>query len=186
MIRYPGISSRNSAIGMPRDTFELREWPYCPLINSFPNLRLRPPLLFEDRHVFRAQYQHPVTAEVDCSQHGISNRSDQPFTGTSKLTVHKMWSLASKDCNCADFSRYAALNAKRLPGITYLVFRDTVAILTRMTDAGLIDDTGNRPAYIHENQADSPSDGGIGAYSWSKAIDAAIYVELLHCRAIHN
>src|SRR5438270_2978430 len=97
-----------------------------------------------------------------------------------------MWSLAGKDCNCADFSRHAALNAKRLPGISCLVFRDTVAVLTRMTDAGLIDDTGNRPAYIHENQTDSPSDGGIGAYSWPKAIDAAINVELLHCRAIHN
>src|SRR5205085_10560491 len=97
-----------------------------------------------------------------------------------------MWSLAGKDCNCADFSRHAALNAKRLPGITRLVFRDTVAVLTRMTDAGLIDDTGNRPAYIHENQTDSPSDGGIGAYSLPKSIDAAINVELLHCRAIIN
>src|SRR2546430_17065241 len=48
---------------------------------------------------------------------------------------HKMWSLAGKDCNCAVFSRHAALNAKRLPGITRLVFRDTVAVLTRMTDA---------------------------------------------------
>src|SRR2546430_11734348 len=83
---------------------------------------------------------------------------------------HKMWSLTGKDCNCADFSRHAALNAKRLPGITRLVFRDTVAVLTRMTDAGLIDDTGNRPASIHENQTVNPSDGGIGAYSWPKPI----------------
>src|SRR6202165_5501940 len=112
MIRYSGLFSRNSAIGIPRDTFELREWPYCPLINGLPDLCLRPPLLFEDRHVFRAQYQHPVTAQVDRSLHRVSNRPDQPFTGTPKLTVHKMWSLASKDCNCADFSRYAALNTE--------------------------------------------------------------------------
>src|SRR5579872_5196133 len=136
--------------------------------------------------MLRTENKDPVPAHVDCTQHGIDDRSNQSFTGATYLTVDVVRSLAREDCDRTDISWYATLYTERFPWIARFVLCNTVAVLAGMTNTGFIKHTGNRPAHVHQDEADSSPYSRVGSYPWPKAIHTAIDIQLLGCRAIHN
>ena len=186
VVHHLRLLGSNRTIGVPRQSFELRQRTLRPFIHRLADLLLCPPLLLKDRHMLGTQHHHPVAAKIHRPHQRVGNRPHQSFARSTHLAVDEMGSLACEDRHRTYIGRYPALDAQRLPRVALLVFRDAIAILPGMSQATLIQHARNRAAHIHQNQPDRPSNRRVRPHTRPKTIDPIINVQLLHRRAIHD
>src|SRR5262245_40592888 len=97
-----------------------------------------------------------------------------------------VWRLASKDGHTSIPGIDSPVRMERPPRIPLLLFSDTVGPLPGMAQHSLVELTCPAPAYVPENQADRPSDSGVGSTSTREDVVARIEAKPLNRGPAHD
>ena len=87
---------------------------------------------------------------------------------------------------CALASLEAALHVQGSPVGLGLGLGDAVGVLAGMPDDAAVKDARNGGAGVHQDEADGPADGGVGAVARPEQVVAGVDVQLAGYRPVYD